>query len=150
MKIIAGLFFELDGVTQGAVKHRVHAVEQIAGPARTRFQHHNFDLGETLKQAVLKHRRKGLERSLRAVHIIVPQRPFLHILKALVHPLGGRLTARVNADRDVQFLGLGPERVVVRVGVGFIGWRKRHEERAFGSGAYRPFQFLGRHIPISH
>ena len=149
MKIVAGLFLERHRLTQRAVVDRVHAVEQIAGPARAGLQHDDLYLWEAVEQTVLKQGGKGLQRPLPAVHVEVPQRPLLHVVKALVDPLGRRLAAGMDADRHVQLLGLGPEGVIVGVGVGLVGRRERHHKRAPAAVLDRPFQLAGRLLGIA-
>ena len=151
MEIEAGLFLEVaNRIPERAVVHRVHAVEQIAGPARARLQHDDLDRGEPLEQAVLEHRGKRLQRTLRTVHVVVPERPLLHVLEPLVDALGRRLAAGMDADRHVEFLRLGPERVVVGVGVRNVGGGERHEERALAAGLHGPLQFSGGLVAVAH
>ena len=142
-EIDAGLFLERHAVAQGRLEGGVHAVQRGPDPARARFEQHDLDVREAVKQSPLEQAVQGLLRPLHAQRILQPARG-LHAVEALVGPNFGVLGHRMNGDRHAEVLRPGPEGVVVGMGVRNARQRVRGQKRALGPFAYRPLQFRGR------
>src|SRR5262249_61863427 len=103
-----------------------------------------------VKQTVLKQRRKRLQRALGAMHIEMPDCPFLHIPEALVHSFRRGFSAGMDSHRNIKFLDFGPEGIIVRVAVRLVRRRKRNEESAPRSILYCPLKLASGFVRISH
>ena len=66
-----------------------------------------------------------------------------------MNPFGRRLAAGMNADRHVQLLSLGPEGVVIRVGVRLVGRGEGHKKGPLGAASDRPFELARRLLGVA-
>ena len=143
LKIKTRLFFEAHAMPERGPIGGIHPVKRGTYPASPRLQEYDLEAREFVEQAVLKQDVKSLLRPLGTKHGLIPVRP-LDIRKALVHTFAGMLGHGVDPNRNIQILRGGPKRIVVRMGVGFCGNRKRRKKRALAPGSDRPFQLGGR------
>src|SRR5215469_17791246 len=149
MKVKTGPFLERHFASCIAAKRCVHPIQPIADPSSARFQQYKFEARKFLERAVLHETGQGLADGIAGGHID-PESMAMHIFEGVTPGKGPRrFPCGMDPERNIEFLRLRKQHVMIWMGVRLAGHRELRHPSAFVSGLDSALQFVGRSLWIA-